>query len=530
MIVIYLSYPFTSVFFFVLRLPNTPLRWINKNKISSKKAIQLLVNHKINCHQILPQKMSICMRNISFRLASWTSIVSNRNQAIHSLTVSQSKVTNNLAQQQQINQELNVPPPNITLLQSDQLHRILRESLLDPKILLENQQNSKFLCSNPLKTSEQFQVKSTNNNSDAGKVNYDQSSPKQGSNDENFGRPDPGDLHKVFETLSNTLPTLFKMSICMRNISFRLASWTSIVSNRNQAIHSLTVSQSKVTNNLAQQQQINHELNVPPPNITLLQSDQLHKILRESLIDPKILLENQQNSKFLCSNPLKTSEQFQVKSTNNNSDAGKVNYDQSSPKQGSHDENFGRPDPGDLHKVFETLSNTLPTLFVKPMDYSIYSPNLIFEDNIRGRRTVGIYPYVKTVALLRTVGHLKYAYVKFTILRITKHPEDGTIRCRWRVVGISGLKVMFMFWRYKLWELRKAFDEEESWYDGFSTFYVGSDGLINKHVVDRMMPDDDKEPVVAESKVGTAAAALFVGLSTTTSTVGPVLSQITPII
>uniref|UniRef100_A0A336MBZ4 CSON013935 protein n=1 Tax=Culicoides sonorensis TaxID=179676 RepID=A0A336MBZ4_CULSO len=346
MIVIYLSYPFTSVFFFVLRLPNTPLRWINKNKISSKKAIQLLVNHKINCHQILPQKMSICMRNISFRLASWTSIVSNRNQAIHSLTVSQSKVTNNLAQQQQINQELNVPPPNITLLQSDQLHRILRESLLDPKILLENQQNSKFF----------------------------------------------------------------------------------------------------------------------------------------------------------------------------------------SPKQGSHDENFGRPDPGDLHKVFETLSNTLPTLFVKPMDYSIYSPNLIFEDNIRGRRTVGIYPYVKTVALLRTVGHLKYAYVKFTILRITKHPEDGTIRCRWRVVGISGLKVMFMFWRYKLWELRKAFDEEESWYDGFSTFYVGSDGLINKHVVDRMMPDDDKEPVVAESKVGTAAAALFVGLSTTTSTVGPVLSQITPII
>lgn len=73
----------------------------------------------------------------------------------------------------------------------------------------------------------------------------------------------------------------------------------------------------------------------------------------------------------------------------------------------------------------------------------------------------GIYPYVKTIALLRTVGHLKYAYVKLTILRITKHPEDGTIRCRWRVVGISGLKVMFMFWRYKLWELRKAFQEQE---------------------------------------------------------------------
>lgn len=48
----------------------------------------------------------------------------------------------------------------------------------------------------------------------------------------------------------------------------------------------------------------------------------------------------------------------------------------------------GLPDPGDLHKVYERLSNTLPQLFIKPMDYSIYNPNLIFEDNIRGRRTM----------------------------------------------------------------------------------------------------------------------------------------------
>lgn len=82
----------------------------------------------------------------------------------------------------------------------------------------------------------------------------------------------------------------------------------------------------------------------------------------------------------------------------------------------------------------------------------------------------GIYPYVKTIALLRTVGHLKYAYVKLMILRITKHPEDGTIRCRWRVVGISGLKVMFMFWRYKLWELRKAFDEQERYVNVFDLY------------------------------------------------------------
>lgn len=48
----------------------------------------------------------------------------------------------------------------------------------------------------------------------------------------------------------------------------------------------------------------------------------------------------------------------------------------------------GGPDAGDLHKIFEKLSNSLPKLFIQPMDYSIYSPNLIFENNIRGTRTV----------------------------------------------------------------------------------------------------------------------------------------------
>lgn len=42
----------------------------------------------------------------------------------------------------------------------------------------------------------------------------------------------------------------------------------------------------------------------------------------------------------------------------------------------------------DLQNVYDTLSKTLPTLFIQPMDYRIYSQNLIFENNIRGTRTV----------------------------------------------------------------------------------------------------------------------------------------------
>ncbi|KAF4532551.1 hypothetical protein B566_EDAN010843 [Ephemera danica] len=173
----------------------------------------------------------------------------------------------------------------------------------------------------------------------------------------------------------------------------------------------------------------------------------------------------------------------------------------------------GRPSPEQLHHVYEVLKDTLPKLFIQPLDYKIYNVNLIFENNIRGIRTVGLYNYVKQVALLRTVGHLKFAYVKFEILKITSHPEDGTVKIRWRIRGISALKVMLTFWKYKLWNIKEAFEHQESWYDGFSTFYVGEDGSVHKHVADKMMPDEDREVDEKQSKSGLATKlALLVGL------------------
>lgn len=47
-----------------------------------------------------------------------------------------------------------------------------------------------------------------------------------------------------------------------------------------------------------------------------------------------------------------------------------------------------RPSAEHLEKVFLTLSETLPRFFTHTMDYSIYHPELIFENNIRGTRTM----------------------------------------------------------------------------------------------------------------------------------------------
>ncbi|KAK9737283.1 Glypican [Popillia japonica] len=109
-----------------------------------------------------------------------------------------------------------------------------------------------------------------------------------------------------------------------------------------------------------------------------------------------------------------------------------------------------KPSPEKLAYVYHVLSETLPKLFIQSMDYTIYDSNLIFENNIRGTRTVGLYNYIKQVSLLRTVGHLKYA-----------------------------------------------------WFDGFSTFYVNGEGKVYKHVADKMMPDSDRE-VIKPSPIDTA--------------------------
>ncbi|KAH8272948.1 hypothetical protein KR018_012446 [Drosophila ironensis] len=167
----------------------------------------------------------------------------------------------------------------------------------------------------------------------------------------------------------------------------------------------------------------------------------------------------------------------------------------------------------DLERAYEVLRTTLPKLFVEPLDYSIYSPGLIFQNNITGKHTVGLYHYVKQIAILRTVGHLKYAYVKFEVLKITKHNDDYTVRVRWRVKGISGLKVMFQFWKYKLWQMKEVLKDQEAWYDGYSVLYLGDDGLISKHVVDKVMPDESRESVE-----NSAATSLPTGsLAATTS-------------
>lgn len=60
--------------------------------------------------------------------------------------------------------------------------------------------------------------------------------------------------------------------------------------------------------------------------------------------------------------------------------------------------------------------------------------------------------------MLKIVAHLKFAYVKFEVLKMTVHPEDDSVKVRWRIRGISGTKVFLFFWKYKFWKIKATID------------------------------------------------------------------------
>ncbi|XP_035233440.1 uncharacterized protein LOC118205247 [Stegodyphus dumicola] len=152
---------------------------------------------------------------------------------------------------------------------------------------------------------------------------------------------------------------------------------------------------------------------------------------------------------------------------------------------------INKPTEQQLMIIINRLTNILLNFFEKPHDYSIYHKNIIFQNNIKGVTTKGLPAYVQNMYLIKLYGYIHYAKVKVEILKITHHIEDGTVRVRWRVNGVTRTKVLMRLWKTNSLRWKEYSEEETEWLDGFSVFSVGPDGLIFKHVCDKMIPDDE---------------------------------------
>ncbi|XP_029975866.1 uncharacterized protein C6orf136 homolog [Salarias fasciatus] len=134
-----------------------------------------------------------------------------------------------------------------------------------------------------------------------------------------------------------------------------------------------------------------------------------------------------------------------------------------------------------LELMFERLRLELPGFFMSNHDYSMYSPDLEFINGLLNVRTRGRLLYQLTLSLWRLVCLCYYAEARLDVLKLTKHPEDGSVRARWRIRGLPFHCLLLRFYRKDKSHLYRS-------YDAFSTFYVGQDGLIHCHRVDKVMP------------------------------------------
>ncbi|XP_071111605.1 uncharacterized protein [Haliotis cracherodii] len=162
-----------------------------------------------------------------------------------------------------------------------------------------------------------------------------------------------------------------------------------------------------------------------------------------------------------------------------------------------------------VHNFFE---RTLPDFLKSKQDYRIYHKDIIFENNYFGKNvsTQGITAYVTQVTKIRILTHFMYAHAQFSVLKITHHPEDGTVRIRWRISGLPQLKTL-LIWKFMPWNYRKNRDANSEWHDGFSIFTVGSDGFVHKHRVDRVMKDEELQ--MAKPASLAARLSIMLGLA-----------------
>ncbi|XP_056439229.1 uncharacterized protein C6orf136 homolog [Gadus chalcogrammus] len=175
--------------------------------------------------------------------------------------------------------------------------------------------------------------------------------------------------------------------------------------------------------------------------------------------------------------------------------------DQVEGAQGQADGERGDEEEEKMALMYERLRIELPNFFRKSHDYTMYSSDLEFVNGLTNTHTRGRLLYQLVLSLWRVLCLFYYAEARLEVLKLTKHMEDGTIKARWRVHGLPFHSVCLRFYRKDMSQLYRS-------YDAFSTFYIGHDGLIRCHKVEKVM--EARPPLLP--KLGTLLAGALVAL------------------
>ncbi|XP_053769899.1 uncharacterized protein C6orf136 homolog isoform X4 [Desmodus rotundus] len=139
-----------------------------------------------------------------------------------------------------------------------------------------------------------------------------------------------------------------------------------------------------------------------------------------------------------------------------------------------------------LAVMYERLRRELPTLLLQSHDYSLYSSDVEFINEILNIRTKGRTWYILSLTLCRFLAWNYFAQLQLEVLQLTRHPENWTLQARWRLMGLPIHMLFLRFYRRDKEELYRTFD-------AYSTFYLNSNGLICRHRLDKVSPRAERD-------------------------------------
>ena len=72
---------------------------------------------------------------------------------------------------------------------------------------------------------------------------------------------------------------------------------------------------------------------------------------------------------------------------------------------------------------------------------------------------VGLEKYMVLINMLRVLAHIRFVYVRMSLLSVTKEKEEGVIKVRWRVMGQGIGRFILRYFSEKLCEM--GYEDED---------------------------------------------------------------------
>ena len=140
-----------------------------------------------------------------------------------------------------------------------------------------------------------------------------------------------------------------------------------------------------------------------------------------------------------------------------------------------------------LAMVADQITFDMGQVLTSKIDFikGTYHPDILFEDNIRGKKYGGLMEYMKNINLLKIVTHLKFVYSRIHVDSVTVNPITNLIRVEWRIVGLGFTRMIVSYVPKAMWRRENMDKAASDWISGVSDYHINAEGKVVRHIINK---------------------------------------------